>query len=88
MSSLSNETVDSFRENFQGQIITPTSDEYDEVRKVWNGMFDKHPVLIARCLSTSDVINAVSFARNNNLLTAVRGGGHNSAGNANKASFQ
>lgn len=82
MSSLSNETVDSFRENFQGQIITPTSDEYDEARKVWNGMFDKHPVLIARCLSTSDVINAVSFARNNNLLTAVRGGGHNSAGNA------
>jgi FAD/FMN-containing dehydrogenase len=45
-------------------------------------MFDKHPVLIARCVSTSDVINAVSFARNNNLLTAVRGGGHNCAGNA------
>ena len=82
MSYLPNEAINSFRESFQGPIITPTNDEYDEARKVWNGMFDKHPVLIARCLSTSDVINAVSFARDNNLLTAVRGGGHNSAGNA------
>jgi FAD/FMN-containing dehydrogenase len=82
MTYLPNEAINSFRESFQGPIITPTNDEYDEARKVWNGMFDKHPVLIARCVSTSDVINAVSFARNNNLLTAVRGGGHNCAGNA------
>lgn len=82
MSSLSIETINSFRENFQGKIITTADDEYDEARKVWNGMFDKHPAIIARCQTTSDVISAVSFARNNNLLTAVRGGGHNSAGNA------
>jgi len=82
MSSLSHETINSFKENFQGTIITAKDDEYDEARKVWNGMFDKHPTVIARCLSTSDVINAVNFARTNNLLTAVRGGGHNSAGNA------
>ena len=82
MSSLSHETINSFKENFQGTIITAKDDEYDEARKVWNGMFDKHPTVIARCLSTSDVINAVNFARTNNLLVAVRGGGHNSAGNA------
>jgi FAD/FMN-containing dehydrogenase len=82
MTYLPNEAINSFRESFQGPIITPTNDEYDEARKVWNGIFDKHPVLITRCLSTSDVINAVSFARNNTLLTAVRGAGHNSAGNA------
>jgi len=82
MSSLSRETINLFRESFQGTIITAIDDEYDEARKVWNGMFDKHPTVIARCLSTSDVINAVNFARTNNLLIAVRGGGHNSAGNA------
>ena len=82
MSSLSHETINLFKESFQGTIITAIDDEYDEARKVWNGMFDKYPTVIARCLSTSDVINAVNFARINNLLTAVRGGGHNSAGNA------
>jgi FAD/FMN-containing dehydrogenase len=82
MASLSNETINSFRESFQGTILTAEDNDYDEARKVWNGMFDKHPLLIARCLSTSDVIEAVNFARTNNLLTAVRGGGHNSAGNA------
>ena len=82
MSSLSNETINSFRESFQGTVITAEDNDYDEARKVWNGMFDKYPLLIARCLSASDVINAVNFARTNNLLTAVRGGGHNSAGNA------
>jgi len=82
MSSLSNETINSLRESFQGTIITAEDSGYDEARTVWNGMFDKHPLLVARCLSTSDVIKAVNFARTNNLLTAVRGGGHNSAGNA------
>ena len=82
MSSLSHETINVLRENFQGRVITAVDDEYDEARKVWNGMFDKHPTVIARCLSTSDVISAVNFARTNNLLIAVRGGGHNCAGNA------
>lgn len=82
MSSLSKEAISSFRESFQGTIITAEDNDYDDLRKVWNGMFDRHPLIIARCLSTSDVIKAVNFARTNNLLTAVRGGGHNSAGNA------
>jgi len=81
MSSLAIETINSFRENFQGTVITPADDGYDAARKVWNGMFDKRPELVARCVSTSDVVNAVTFARSNGLLTAVRGGGHNSAGN-------
>jgi FAD/FMN-containing dehydrogenase len=51
-------------------------------RKVWNGMIDKTPALIVRCAGVGDVIHAVNFARGNNLLVAVRGGGHNVSGNA------
>ena len=55
---------------------------YDEARTIWNGMIDKRPALIARCSGTADVIYAVRFAREYELLTAIRGGGHNVAGNA------
>ena len=53
---------------------------YEDVRKVWNGMIDKRPALISRCLGASDVITSVNFARDNNLLVAVRGGGHSFPG--------
>jgi FAD/FMN-containing dehydrogenase len=49
-------------------------------RKVWNGMVDKHPALIARCAGTADVVDCVRFAREHDLLASVRGGGHNYAG--------
>ena len=55
---------------------------YDDARKVWNGMIDKRPALIARCAGVADVMDAVNFARTNNLLVSVRGGGHNITGNA------
>ncbi len=74
------EIVDYFRSSLHGQLILPGDADYDEARKVWNGMIDKHPALIVRCAEETDVISAVNFARTQNLLVAVRGGGHNVAG--------
>ncbi|MEJ2576909.1 MAG: FAD-binding oxidoreductase, partial [Gammaproteobacteria bacterium] len=59
-----------------GPVMLSGHPQYDSARMIWNGMHDKRPALIARCTSAQDVGNAVSFARDNNLLTAVRGGGH------------
>jgi len=59
-----------------GEILLAGHPGYDSARKVWNGMHDKHPALIARCVNEKDVQNAVVFARERNLLVAVRGGGH------------
>src|SRR5499427_7155481 len=55
---------------------------YDEARKVWNGMIDRRPALIARCAGVADVIAGVRFAREHDVLVSVRGGGHNAPGNA------
>lgn len=82
MSGLPNDQVQELRSGFRGTIITPEDDLYNHARKIWNGMFDKHPAVIARCVTTNDVIQAVNFARQHSLLIAVKGGGHNSAGNA------
>ena len=60
----------------------PGDDEFDEARKVWNGMIDRRPGLIARCSGTADVIAAVNFARTHGLLVAVRGGGHSWPGHS------
>jgi FAD/FMN-containing dehydrogenase len=67
---------------FRGQVIRPGDADYDAARRVWNSMIDKYPALIARCTGTADVVAAVRFARARDLLVAVRGGGHNVAGNA------
>jgi FAD/FMN-containing dehydrogenase len=56
-------------------VLRPDGTAYDEARRVWNGLIDKHPALIARCAGVGDVIDSVNFARENNLLVAVRGGG-------------
>ncbi|MEX2572390.1 MAG: FAD-binding oxidoreductase [Gemmatimonadota bacterium] len=64
------------------ELITPESPEYDEARAIWNGMIDRRPGLIARCQDREQVAHAVRFARDHELLVAVRGGGHNIAGNA------
>jgi FAD/FMN-containing dehydrogenase len=78
-----NETaVQEFKASIRGELIKPEDSGYDAARKVWNGMIDKHPALIVRCTGVADVISAVNFARANKLLVAVRGGGHNVAGNA------
>src|SRR5262245_36064911 len=59
-----------------GPVLLAGHPQYDSARLVWNGMHDKRPALIARCLTDDDVRNAVTFAHERRLLTAVRGGGH------------
>ncbi|MCK5068062.1 MAG: FAD-binding oxidoreductase [Bacteroidales bacterium] len=76
------ESVPGFRKLVAGSVLLPGDPGYDESRAIWNGMFDKKPALIARCTSTEDVSKAVIFAREHQLPIAVKGGGHNSAGNA------
>ena len=66
----------------QGDLVLPGSADYDEVRRVWNGMVDKRPAAIVRCATASDVAEAVGFARTSDLLVSVRGGGHNIVGNS------
>lgn len=66
--------------DFRGEIIRPEDEAYDTARKVWNGIINKYPALIVRPLDANDVIAAVNFARENQLLLSVRGGGHNVAG--------
>ena len=67
-------------DRFTGQIVRPDDPEYDQARIVWNAMADKRPALIARCGGVDDVITAVRFAREQDLVVAVRGGGHSVAG--------
>lgn len=72
--------IDEFKSSLRGELIQPSDPSYNEACKVYNGMIHKHPALIARCTDVSDVITAVNFARNNNIILAVRGGGHNGGG--------
>lgn len=82
MAKIDDETIRKFKGSLRGELIQPNDASYDDARKIWNGMIDKRPALIARCTGAVDVINAVNFACANKLLVAVRGGGHNVAGNA------
>jgi FAD/FMN-containing dehydrogenase len=80
--SLDRDTLDAFSSSLRGASLVASSPGYDEARVIWNGLADKRPAIIARCTGAADVIDAVNFARNHGLLVAVRGGGHNVAGNA------
>lgn len=68
--------------SLRGQLLVPGSVGYDEARAVWNRMIDRHPAAIVRCAGASDVISAVRWARDQDILVSIRGGGHNVAGNA------
>jgi UDP-N-acetylenolpyruvoylglucosamine reductase len=68
------------RSSFRGELIQPGDAGYDEARKVYNGMIDKRPRLIARCVDVADVIAAVKFGTENRMPTAIRGGGHSGPG--------
>jgi FAD/FMN-containing dehydrogenase len=80
--ALGESVVDRFGSGLRGELLRPGDTTYEEARKLWNGVIDKRPALIASCAGVGDVIDAVNFARENDLLVAVRGGGHNVAGNA------
>lgn len=66
----------------RGPVLQPGDLAYDEARTLWNAIVDRYPALIARCTGTADVIAAVKFAREHNLLVSVRGGGHSVSGKA------
>jgi FAD/FMN-containing dehydrogenase len=72
--------VEQFRGTLRRELIKPSDPAYDEARKVFNGMIDKRPALIARCSDAADVISAVNFARENDMLLAIRGGSHSGGG--------
>jgi len=74
------QSLDQLKSSFRGELIQPADAAYESARKVYNGMIDKRPRLIARCVDVADVMAAVEFGRENGLLTAIRGGGHNGAG--------
>ncbi len=74
------EEASELRANFLGELITPNDPGYDEARSTWNGLIDRRPALIARCLGSSDIVAALTFARERGLPLAVRGGGHSVAG--------
>jgi len=72
--------IENLKKHLRGQLLRPQDPAYDEARKIWNGMIEKRPALIARCNGAGDVVNSVKFAREHDLTVAVRGGGHNIAG--------
>jgi len=77
---VSPEKIKELRSQLRGALLEPGSPEYDQARKLYNGMIDKRPALIARVVDTADVIASVNFARENGVSLAVRGGGHSGPG--------
>ena len=75
-------SVQSLGEVLSGPVLAPGDRGYDEARRVYNALIDKHPAVIARCLHTADVVAAVNFGTEEGLEISVRGGGHNVAGKA------
>jgi hypothetical protein len=72
--------VDRLASTLSGELVRPGDDAYDQGRRVWNGSISRHPAMIARCATRDDISSAVRFARRDNLLVAVRGGGHSFPG--------
>jgi FAD/FMN-containing dehydrogenase len=81
-SALDDAALADLARHFRGALIRPGDPPYDAARRIWNGAIDRHPGLVARCTGAADVRAAVRFARERDLLVAVRGGGHNVAGTA------
>ena len=80
--ALRESVVEEFASKLRGALLRSGGSDYEEARLVWNDLIDKRPALIARCAGAGDVIDSVNFARENDLLLAVRCGGHNVAGSA------
>jgi len=78
--NLDTSIIEEFASQLRGKLVMPTDNHYNETRKVYNGMINKHPGMFAMCVDVADVMASVNFGRENNLLVAVRGGGHNGGG--------
>ncbi len=74
--------LEKFSDEFNGKLILPKDNQYEKARRLWNGLYDKYPAGIARCSNSSEVIQAINFVRENNILFSVRGSGHDYAGNS------
>jgi FAD/FMN-containing dehydrogenase len=77
---LDSRALASFREGFSGDVITPSDESYGDARGVWNGMIDRYPAVIARCVDAADIARAITLARDEGVPLAVRGGGHSAPG--------
>lgn len=77
---LTGQTLTNFHSQLHGVLLTPDDTGYDESRTIWNGMINRRPGLIVRCVGVADVMACVNFARKHNLLLSIRGGGHNISG--------
>jgi hypothetical protein len=77
---MTNELINALKKKLHGKLVQPSDADYDTVRKVYNGMIDKHPALIAQCADVDDVKACIQFAKENNTLLSIRGGGHNAGG--------
>src|SRR5215210_2450780 len=75
-------SVQALAANFAGQLVGPGDPTYDADRQIWNGQIDRRPAVIARCRGVADVVAAVRFARDHDLVVSVRCGGHGVAGHA------
>lgn len=72
--------VEAFSASSNVNVLLPGSVEYDKARKIWNGMFDKEPAIIAQCTNSHDIVESLKYARENDLTVSVKSGGHHSAG--------
>jgi FAD/FMN-containing dehydrogenase len=79
---LNDGVIRAFEAGLHGELIRPGNERYEAARRVWNGSIDRHPALISRCREDVDVVRCITFAREHDLLVAVRGGGHSVAGTA------
>ena len=78
--NLAEGSIAELAQSLRGELIRPTDPGYDDARAIWNGAHDRHPALIVRCAGVADVMRAVEFARSEELLVAVRAGGHSIPG--------
>jgi FAD/FMN-containing dehydrogenase len=79
---LSDETVDAFAQQLRGSLLTPADEGFEDATRIWNGMIERTPALVVQPTGSADVVAAVTFARDHDLLLSVKGGGHNIAGTA------
>ena len=79
---LDTEALQALALQFGGRVLGPDDAGYDDARRIWNGLIDRRPAVIVECAGTADVVGALRFAREHDLVVSIRGGGHNVAGNA------